>query len=149
MNPLITGALLLILSWSAAIADSAMTEFYPGQEAYLDSKSAVNSFAVVFEDDGTTGYFYALDTANEGQMILDAVHIYDAENVTDRDRSSIAQIIWSASGEQAALLINVYPHAVFDFAAKRGYCRTGFPPPSPKWSSESHEWDDAALNFFK
>ena len=149
MNPLITGALLLILSWSAATADSAMTEFYPGQEAFLDSKSSSNSFAVVFEDDGTTGYFYALDTANEDQMILDAVHIYNAENVTDKDRSSIARIIWSASGEQAALLINEYPHAVFDFAGKRGYCRTGFPPPSQKWSSEGHEWDDAAMNFFE
>ena len=149
MNPLITSTLLLIFSWSLAIADSAMTEFYPGQEAYLDSKSAVSSFAVVFEDDGTTGYFYALDVANEGQMILDAVHIYNANNVTDKDRSSVAKIIWSASGEQAALLINEYPHAVFDFAAKRGYCRTGFPPPSPNWSSEGHEWDDAAMGFFK
>lgn len=149
MNLLITGTLLLIFSWNAAIADSAMTEFHPGQEAYLDSKSAANSFAVVFEDDGTTGYFYALDTANESQMILDAVHIYNANKVTDKDRSSVVQIIWSESGEQAALLINEYPHAVFDFAAKRGYCRTGFPPPSPNWSSEGHEWDDAAMSFFE
>ena len=126
-----------------------MTKFYPGQEAYLDSKSTLNSFAVVFEDDGTTGYFYALDTANEGQMILDAVHIYNAENVTDQDKSSVAKIIWSATGEQAVLLINEHPHAVFDFAAKRGYCRTGFPPPSLKWSGEGHGWDDAALDFFK
>ena len=126
-----------------------MTEFYPGQEAFLDSKSVSNSFAVVFEDDGTTGYFYALDTANEHHKILDAVLIYTAENVTDKDRSSVARIIWSANGEQAALLINDYPHAVFDFAAKRGYCRTGFPPPSPKRSSEGHGWDDAAMDFFK
>lgn len=149
MNRLIAGTVLLFFSWSAALADSAMIEFYPGQEAYLDSKSELNSFAVVFEDDGTTGYLYALDTANEGQMILDAVQVYNAENVTDKDRSSVAKIIWSASGEQAALLINEYPHAVFDFAAKRGYCRTGFPAPSPKWSSEGHEWDDAAMSFFK
>ena len=149
MNPLVIGTLLLIFGWSVAIADSAMTAFYPGHEAYLDSKSTVNSFAVVFEDDGTTGYFYALDTAKDGQMILDAVHIYNADSVTDKDRSSVAKIIWSASGEQAALLINEYPHAVFDFAAKRGYCRTGYPPPSPKWSSEGHEWDDAAMKFFE
>ena len=77
-----------------------MTEFYPGQEAYLDSKSSSNSFAVIFEDDGTTGYFYALDTANEGQMILDAVHIYNADNVTDKEKTSVARIIWSASGDR-------------------------------------------------
>ena len=149
MNSRTIGALLLILSWSAALADSAVTEFYPGEEVFLDSKSASNSFAVVFEDDGATGYFYALDTANEDQMILDAVHIYNVENVADRDKSSTARVIWSASEEQAALLINDYPHAVFDFAAKRGYCRTGFPPPSPNWSSEGHEWDDAAMEFFE
>ena len=126
-----------------------MTEFYPGQKAFLDSKSLESSFAVVFEDDGTTGYFYALDTAHEEQRILDAVHIYNAESVADKDRSSFARIIWSPNGEHAALLINDYPHAVFDFAAKRGYCRTGFPPPSPTWSSEGHEWDDSAMSFFK
>jgi hypothetical protein len=126
-----------------------MTEFCPGQEVYLDSKSVSNSFAVVFEDDGTTGYFYALDTNNEDQMILDAVHVYNAANVSDKDKSSIATIVWSPSGEQAALLINDYPHAVFDFAAKRGYCRTGFPPPSAEWSSEGHEWDDSAMSFFE
>ena len=125
-----------------------MIEFYPGEEAYLDSKSAANDFAVVFEDDGTTGYFYALDTAREDQMILDAVHIYNAEELEDKDISSVAAIVWSASGEQAVLLINDYPHAVFDFSAERGYCRTGFPPPSPDWSSEGHEWDDVALEFF-
>ena len=126
-----------------------MIEFYPGKEAFLDSKSVSNSFAVVFEDEGSTGYFYAVDTANQDLKILDALHIYDVHAVTDRDRSSTASIVWSASGEQAALLINDFPHAVFDFAAKRGYCRTGFPPPHTDWSSEGHEWDDAALDFFK
>ena len=103
-----------------------MTEFYPGQKAFLDSRSASNSFAVVFEDDGTTGYFYVLDTSNMDQMTLDAVHISNAEDVTGRDKSSTAKEIRSASEEQAALLINDCPHAVFDFVAKRGYCRTGF-----------------------
>lgn len=143
-----TAILILIIGLSGALADSAMTEFQPGEESFLDSNSPSNSFSVVFEDDGTTGYFYALDTANEDQMILDAMHIYNADNVSDRHKSSVARVIWSATGEQAALLINDYPHAIFDFAAKRGYCRTGFPPDSPGWSSEGHEWDDAAMNFF-
>jgi hypothetical protein len=46
------------------------------------------------------------------------------------------------------LTINGRAHAVFDFAAKRGYCRTGFPPPSKRWSAEGHAWDDAALRLF-
>ena len=149
MKLLKVGALLPFFSWSAAVADSAMTEFYPGQEAFLESKSTLSRFAVVFEDDGNTGYFYALDATDTNQKILDALHIYNVDNVTDKDKSSIARIVWSATGEQAALLINDYPHAVFDFAAKRGYCRSGFPPPSPNWSSGGHDWDDAAMAFFK
>lgn len=126
-----------------------MTEFYPGKEAFLDSASGHNSYAVVFEDDGTTGYFYALDTSRSDQQILDAMHIYNADNVTDKSKVSIAKIRWSESGNQAALLINDYPHAVFDFSGKRGYCRTGFPPPSESWSADGHEWDDKALEFFE
>ena len=125
-----------------------MTEFYPGTEAFLDSASGENNYAVVFEDDGTTGYFYALDTSRPDQQILDAMHIYNANNVTDKEKISVAKILWSEDGSQAALLINDYPHAVFDFSGKRGYCRTGFPPPSESWSSDGHEWNDKALEFF-
>ena len=83
---------ILVIIWNSALADSEMAEFYPGQEAFLDSKSELNSFAVVFEDDSTTAYFYALDTSSEEQMILDAMHIYNADNVTDSDKSSMASL---------------------------------------------------------
>ncbi|WP_240996663.1 DUF2251 domain-containing protein, partial [Pseudomonas viridiflava] len=47
---------------------------------------------------------------------------------------------------KAVLLVNDYPHAIVDFQAKQGYCRTGFPPPADNgWSVAGHEWDDAAL----
>lgn len=52
---------------------------------------------------------------------------------------------------KAGLFINRYPHAIFDFTAKRGYCRTNFPPPSKEWSSfyENHEWDDNAVDLLR
>ena len=141
-------ALAVFLS-ASTLAESVVTEFYPGKDTFLDSASHSNTFAVVFEDDGDTGYFYALDTSNEDQPILDAVHIYNVKDVVDSHKVSEAKVIWSETGEQAALLINGYPHAVFDFAAKRGYCRTGFPPPAEGWSSDGHAWDDAAMKFFE
>ena len=48
----------------------------------------------------------------------------------------------------AALIINNYVHAVFDFESKKGYCRTGFPPPAKGWSENGHEWNECAIELF-
>ena len=84
-------------------------------------------------------------------MILDAVHIYDVKNITDRDRTSIVSIRWAVEGRKCALLINGYAHAAFDFAARRGYCRTNFPefsdPLDGSWSTSNHEWTDDAVSW--
>lgn len=59
------------------------------------------------------------------------------------------QLAWSADGLKAAVLINGWPHAVFDFEGRRGYCRTGFPPPNPNWTGHDHAWDDRAVELFR
>ncbi|MBT2145443.1 DUF2251 domain-containing protein [Rhodanobacter sp. LX-100] len=46
------------------------------------------------------------------------------------------------------MLINGYVHAIFDFSATRGYCRTGFPPPSKSGGWHGHDWDDSAFKLF-
>lgn len=120
-----------------------------GTKMVVDSVSTQSSFAVVFEDDGDTGYFYGLDPSREGNPILDAMHIYNVSAVTDRDQPSAVKIVWSDDGLKAALVINEYPHAVFDFEAKRGYCRTGFPPADKRWTLFDHSWDDRALQLFR
>ena len=122
--------------------------FQPGDKSYVDSTSPLGSVATVFEDDGDTGYFYALARSGEDMQILDAVQIYVTRNVADRHKPSELAIIWSADGMKAALFINDYPHAVFDFAAKRGYCRTGFPAPSSHWPDAGHEWNDSVMELF-
>lgn len=119
-----------------------------GAETLVDSVSPQGRYAVVFEDDGTTGYYYALDTDKEGNPIVDALHIYDVASVADRETPSDLQIVWSADGLKSALVINDCPHAVFDFEARRGYCRSGYPP-DEGWTQYGHEWDDAALELFK
>jgi len=57
-------------------------------------------------------------------------------------------VVWTADSKQALLLINDHPEAVFNFEAKRGYCRTGFPHPTASWSKHSHEWDETAVKAF-
>ena len=103
----------------------------------------------VFEDDGATGYFYAYDRSKNESPILDALHIYNVRNVSDREVPSVVDIIWSTDGLKAALLINDYAHAVIDFEGKRAYCRTGFPPPTGAWRADEREpWNDGLLEWF-
>jgi len=144
---------LFALLWSLNIlANEAMiyaeTKYSVGTETVLESASPKNAFMVVFEDDGTTGYFYGLDRDIKENPILDALHIYNSDNVTDKHLPSVAQIVWSGDGNKALLLINDYPHAAFDFEAKRGYCRNNFPPPNKKWTKHSREWTDDVLSLF-
>ena len=121
-----------------------------GHETVVPSKSPITQYGVVFEDDGETGYFYGLDTTrNEHNQILDALHIYNVRSVIDKEKPSLVQVVWSEDGLKAALYINGYAHAVFDFAAKRGYCRSNFPAPNEEWTSFGKEWSDAALETFE
>ena len=119
-----------------------------GTEDFVEGAAPDGSFAVVFEDDGDTGYFYALDKSQSSQSIQDAMHIYNVANVTDKDLPSIVELGWSSDAHKAVLLINDYAHAIFDFSAKRGYCRTGFPPPSESSGWQGHDWDDFAFKLF-
>jgi hypothetical protein len=119
-----------------------------GTEAFVDGAAPEGPFAAVFEDDGATGYFYALDRSVAGNSIQDAMHVYNVAAVTDRHVPSLVEIGWSLDHRKVVLLINDHPHAVFDFAARRGYCRTGFPPPAPRGAWSGHAWDDAALKLF-
>ncbi len=96
----------------------------------IESVSPVqDNYLTVFEDDGNTGYFYAMDKSNEA-FIVDALHIYNAESVTDKNIPSEVTIAWSEDGLASILLINDYPHALINFKSKKGFCRTGFPTPS-------------------
>jgi hypothetical protein len=119
-----------------------------GTESFVDSVSPNDAFTTAFEDDGDTGYFYALERKGGELSIVDALQIYNVANVVDRAKPSEITIVWSQDGSKSVLILNDYPHAVFDFTAKRAYCRTGFPPPSSKWPDAVHQWSDAAMEFF-
>jgi len=123
-----------------------------GRKEMFQADSPAGRFSVFFEDDGETGHFYALDQQRGPENpIVDAVHIYNVGNVQDADRPSELSIVWSVDGEKCALLINDYPHAAFDFAAKRGYCRTNFPnfEDTGTWFGASHEWSDEAVAWLR
>jgi hypothetical protein len=100
----------------------------PGADNFLLSSTAANpELQVMFEDDGTTGYLYAVRDAAEAE-ILDALHIYNVADVADRDEPVTAQIFWDEPQTTAVLIIGGYCHALYDFARQRGFCRNAFPP---------------------
>lgn len=118
-----------------------------GTDQFVEGAATDGPFVVVFEDDGDTGYFYALDQSQPDQPIQDALHIYNVADVADKRLPSMVELGWSSDNQKAVLLINGYTHAIFDFAAKRGYCRTGFPRPSASSGWQGHDWDDSACEL--
>ena len=57
-------------------------EWTPGQDLFVESFSPENKFGVVFEDDGDSAYFYAVEKDKEGAglRVLDALHINETED---------------------------------------------------------------------
>jgi hypothetical protein len=117
-----------------------------GDEVVLSSNSSTSKYGVVFEDDGTVGYLYAIEFHGAETNVIDAMHIYNVSSVVDRDKPSTIQILWSDDGLKAALFINSDPHAVFDFVNHQGICRTNFPSPGPNWTRP--EWYDQVFETF-
>jgi hypothetical protein len=121
---------------------TALQEYTIGEPTSVEAPSSNNKFVTVFEDDGETGYFYALDLANTEMPIVDALQIFIVKNISDKHIPSKIQIAWSKDSSISVLFINDYPHAVFNFKNKLGYCRSNFPPPGKgDWSKDGHEWN--------
>ena len=122
-----------------------------GQPLVVDADSPDGRHAAVFEDDGEMGCFYAIDTdVEDGNPIQDALHVYDAANVTDAHLESTVEIGWSDDGLKVLLLINDHPHAAFDFERRQGWCQTGSPPAASAsgWSKAPRQWSEDVEALF-
>ncbi|PVX41318.1 hypothetical protein C8D76_10214 [Pasteurella langaaensis DSM 22999] len=110
-----------------------------GQAKRQGAHSTTNDdLVVMFEDDGETGYFYALDLRQQENPVVDSLFVYSAEDIQNKQEPRQLQICWNEDGNQAFLLINGYPHAVFDFVRLVGYNHSKYPPPEfgSMWSHE-------------
>lgn len=107
-----------------------------GEDVFIESHSPENSYGVIFEDDGETAYFYAVETTPEKQepRILDALHIYEALNIPEVKKLSKLVIVWSKDWLKTALVLDGLCHAVFDFEKQAGYNINEFPPPNAFWT---------------
>jgi hypothetical protein len=132
--------------------------FTPGR-AFLSSDSHTVPWTAVFEDEGAAGYFYACDRSREkhDESILDAMLVYNVAALTTGEagetRERMASIEWSRDGMKAVLYLDGVAQALFDFAARCGYCRSNFPnflaEQGESWNRSSHAWSDAAFEQFE
>ena len=124
-----------------------------GTKRVIGAMSPCGEFLALFEDDSSTGYFYALKTHGEDRKILDLLCIYSLEQVAENAEQHKFQILWSDDGLRVMLRIDDYPHAVFDFVGKQGYCRMNYPNVPRRsgddWQSEDHKWSDDVLRWFR
>lgn len=122
-----------------------------GQVTFIESCPDTVDNAVIFEDNGETGYLYAIQRGIDEELkILDAVNIYDVARVNDKDIPSEVKIFWTDDFDKAGLVINDYCHAIMDFKNKVGLCRTGFPHASQNWPNGRLLLTDKEVeSFFK
>ena len=120
----------------------------PGQDLFLESFSPENRYGVVFEDDGDSAYFYAVekDAEGDGMRVLDALHIHEEDDPEEEDEAeeeddaeedfepADLKIIWSRDWLKCALVLDGYVHALFDFENQGGYNISEFPPPNEVWT---------------
>jgi hypothetical protein len=122
-----------------------------GQLLVVDGGSPAGRFVAVFEDDGETGYFYAIDSdIEDANPIQDALHVYDVASVSDAHLPCMLEIGWSDDGQKVLLLINDQPHAAFDFARRQGWCQTGEPSGASEsgWSPGPRQWSEDVEALF-
>lgn len=113
-------------------------DLYIGTAKQVGSTSMEQpQFSVMFEDDGDSGYFYAIDT-RKAQAVVDAVFVYNVTAVEQPQLMRKLEICWANSGTMAFLFINDYPHAAFDFNRLIGYNHSKYPEPdlATMWSRE-------------
>ncbi len=122
-----------------------------GNDAFVESFSLENNFGVVFESNDETGYFYAIeiDAATKEHKILDALHIFETEEISKGKKQINIKIIWTKDWLKSALIFDDECHAIFDFEKHGGYNINEFPPPNSFWTKQERKLTDELIqNLF-
>ena len=117
-----------------------------GTECFLDSVSPSTKYAVVFEEDGATGFFYALDTSLAGQQVVNALHIYDVGTGQEAGKTVRLAVVWSEDGLRTGLKRDRELVAVFDFSSSTGWQHGKPARPAGSWNNVA--WDATVEKWF-
>ncbi|WP_431212576.1 DUF2251 domain-containing protein [Puia sp. P3] len=128
-------------------------QWTPGEDLFIESFAPENRYGVVFEDDGESAYFYAVEKDGDGSglRILDALHIHQREEDALDSPAGGGRpllIVWSKDWLKCALVIDGFAHALFDFEAQGGYNINEFPPPNEFWTKGDRKLTDELIRKF-
>ncbi|EFH72722.1 DUF2251 domain-containing protein [Vibrio cholerae] len=115
-----------------------------GSKLRFGSESPIGRYEAIFEDDGSTGYLYLMDSEKEGNPIITAFGIYQSDYPDDENVT--ASILWGEDATKVALLINGVAQAYFDFSVYRGTCKTEYCP--VKTNIDFYDWDEQFMEHF-
>ena len=101
----------------------------PTIEVVIEGPSPQGDYSCIFEDDGVTGYFYALDRSKTENPIVDAILIYQYTQGNASNRTTELKILWDGFGSKCVLSFDGHLYGMFDFENRTGYSSTGFPEP--------------------
>jgi hypothetical protein len=120
-----------------------------GTPMVMRSDMPGRAWSLLFEDDGQTGYFYAVEGREPAMEMLDALHIYNAEDEL-RGTDCRIELVWSKDGQKGGLRINGTLWAAFDFEHEQGRCRSNFPQPAGRWKMAFRPpWTEALIRQFQ
>ena len=118
---------------------------YNGENLW--AKALDSDCGIWFEDDGATIYFYATDASYS--EIYDALWIFNKQDPDALKPGEKIFVVWNPERKLAGLFFRDKFHAIFNFRAKCGYCRSGFPADSgTDWSPEGHMWNESLVQLF-
>lgn len=126
------------------IADDRLHKI--GEKTQLQALFEIADYGAVFEDDGDTGYFYLLDE----NSIIDTLHVYNADEIADRDIPVNIVILANEPCTIFVLAINDVIFAIFDTEKKFGKNISAFPESSSDWVIDKNRelTDDIVANYF-
>ena len=105
-----------------------------GTKAAYQSVSSDARLRCIFEDDGDTGYLYALDHSDgSAQPIKDAVNIYNVGTAIGQEVTF--EFRWSPDGRCCLMKLNNESIAFADFDEKQLLARSNFPSVST-WTQQ-------------
>jgi hypothetical protein len=124
------------------IGDVSLTLTLGTPKAIGSQHPTIKNYEVFFEDDGETGYFYALDFAISKDLpIQDAALVYQRLE----PREVQLDIVWSKTLPRAILFCDRQSQAVFAFDLKKCWAHSGYP--AGQWGDKS--WSADAWEGFE
>jgi len=119
----------------------------PGAKQYIQSKSPLFPYTLVFEDDSRTGLLYAVEMCKQKPSIIDAVRLYSCIP-SQKILSYEIYFLWTLDGFKAACVIDSKYSMIFDFKSKYGFISPNTMGCFSQWTKHQSAWQAEAIVGF-